>query len=537
MFAVLLLARALFPNPLAQIEPTPRLILVLAIDQMRFNYLTRFDDLYKGGLRTLVDEGAVFTNARYRNASTWTGPGHSIILSGRHPSSSGIIFNQWWDEFLGREVDVVRDPFHEIVGGSGGGSSPANFVGFTLGDVLKRSSPESKVVGVSLKDDAAVLMAGPQADAAYWYEGRLGRFVTSTYYMEELPAWLEDWNRTRGADSYTGRQWTRVIEDESVYEAYAGPDEVEGEWREGVFPHVFPEDGSVADFYLELGQMPFADDMTLDVALEVMLADDLGADEYVDILAIGLSGTDRVGHRYGPQSQEVMDQLLRVDSLLGEVFLRIDQQVGMENVFVVMTADHGVQPLAATLQPEGIDARHVNSSVLREAIDAQLEQRFGDASGFISQVRRFGDGIYLNTALIADRGAARSDVERIIIEALMGTGLVAAVYTREELVGDERSEDPYIDLYRHSFFSSRSPHLSIRLKPNVYMDNRPTGTGHGTPYDYDRHVPIILMGPGVQPGTYADDSGPEDIAPTLARMLGLEYPIEPDARILSEALR
>ena len=121
--------------------------------------------------------------------------------------------------------------------------------------------------------------------------------MTSTYYMEALPAWLEDWNRTRGADSYAGRRWTRIIEDESVYEAYAGPDEVEGEWREGVFPHVFPENGSVTDFYIELGQMPFADDMTLDVSLEAMLADDLGADEYVDILAIGLSGTDRVGHR------------------------------------------------------------------------------------------------------------------------------------------------------------------------------------------------------------------------------------------------
>ena len=519
------------------IRQRPKLILVLAIDQMRFDYLARFDDLYQGGLRTLIDEGAVFTNARYRYASTWTGPGHAVILSGRYPSSSGIVFNQWYDRFLGREIDVVRDPFHDVVPGSGVGSSPVNFIGSTLGDVLKQSSPESKVVGVSLKDDAAVLMAGPQADAAYWYDVRLGEFVSSTYYMDEAPRWLVDWNVTRGADSYSGRQWTRLIEDVSVYESYAGPDVAPGERMDSAFPHLFEESGSDADFYFELGQTPFADEMTLDVALEVMAGHEMGTDEYTDILAIGFSGTDRVGHRYGPGSQELLDQLLRLDSYLEQLFVWIDEKIGMESVLVVTTADHGVQPLAETLQAEGIDAHHASSSVFREAVDAGLRQRFNDSSDFVSQVRRYGDGVYLNAPLIADRGLARSEVEQVIITALMETGLVAAIYTQEELVGNQRSGDSYIDLYRNSFFSSRSPHLSIRLNPNVYMDDFPTGTGHGTPYDYDRHVPIVLMGPGVTGGSYSDDSGPSDIAPTLAEILGLDYPKEPDARILSEALQ
>ena len=520
-----------------EIRQGPKLILVLAIDQMRFDYLTRFDDLYEGGLRTLIDEGAVFSNARYRHAGTWTGPGHAVILSGRHPSNSGIVFNQWYDSLLEREANVVEDRFYELLGGSGFGASPANFIGFTVGDVLKRSSPESKVVGVSLKDDAAILMAGRFPDAAYWYDDQLGKFVTSTYYMDELPEWVSDWNRDKGADSYAEREWTRLLEDDSLYESHAGPDAVHGEWTDAVFPHRFQEDASKEAFYSELGWTPFADEMTLDVSLEAIGAHDLGADEYTDILAIGFSGPDRVGHRYGPRSQEVMDGLLRLDSYLKELLVRIDEEIGMESVVVVMTADHGVLPLIETLQAEGFDARRANPSVFRSAVDAALDESFGDATGFVSQVRRYGDGIYLNTALISDRGAAVSEVERVVGEALMKTGLVAATYTQEELVADEDSEDPYIDLYRNSFFLSRSPHISIRLKPYVYMENFSTGTGHGTAYDYDRHVPIVLMGAVIRPGTYGLDSGPEDIAPTLAQILGLEYPREPDARILSEALR
>ncbi len=515
----------------------PQLVLVLAIDQMRFDYLTRFDDLYEGGLRTLIDEGAVFTNASYRHAGTWTGPGHAVILSGRHPSSSGIVFNQWYDSLLERDTNVVEDTFYELLGGSGPGASPANFIGFTVGDVLKRSNPESKVVGVSLKDDAAILLAGRSPDAAYWYDERLGKFVTSTYYMEEVPAWLADWNRDRGADSYAGKEWTRLLEDDSIYENHAGPDAAPGEWRDAVFPHRLPEDGSTEEFYSEIGWTPFADEMTLDVSLEAMVAHELGSDEHTDILAIGFSGPDRVGHRYGPGSQEVLDGLLRLDAFLKELFDRIDEQIGMESVVVAMTADHGVLPLVESLQGEGLDARRANASAFRNAVDAALSESFGDSSGFVSQVRRYGDGIYLNTALIANRGLVRSEVEQVIVEALMKTGLVAAVYTEKELVAVDPSEDPYIDLYRNSFFSSRSPHLSIRLAPYVYMDNFSTGTGHGTPYDYDRHVPIVLMGSPVQPGTFPLESGPEDIAPTLARILELEYPREPDARILSEALR
>ena len=231
-----------------------------------------------------------------------------------------------------------------------------------------------------------------------------------------------------------------------------------------------------------------------------------------------------------------MDQLLRLDRVLENLFAEIDRSVGLEETLIVLTADHGSLPLIETLQARGVDARRIDPAILRDAVEGGLREGFGNATGFLAS---FGTrGIYLDAGAIADRGARRSDVEQVIIDALTSTGIVAAVYTQAQLAGDAGSEDPYIDLYRNGFFSSRSPHLSVRINPYIYLSSEFSGgTGHGTPYDYDRHIPIVLMGPGVRPGTFPAASGPEDIAPTLARILGLEYPREPDARILTEALR
>jgi len=519
-----------------QSEPEPRLILVLAIDQMRFDYLSRFDDLYEGGLRTLLDEGAVFTNARYRHAVTETGPGHAVILSGRHPRNSGIIGNAWFDSFLGRSVNVVDDPFQQPLGGAGRSASPVNLVGFTLGDALKRISPGSKVVSVSLKDRAAILMAGRRGDAAYWYETAGGQFITSTYYMDAAESWLERWNQAHVADQYAGKQWTRLLPDLSVYERYAGPDDVEGERDriDTVFPHDIRGHPPEPRFYDDLRRTPFADAMTLEVALGAMEAHGVGTDRTTDILAIGFSATDIIGHTYGADSQEVMDHLLRLDLLLGELFDEIDDRVGLANTVVVLTADHGSMPLVENLRASGINARRVDTRLFLDAVNSALEAGFDDASGIVSS---FGNGVYLDTARVRERGISRFEVEETVIEALMDTGLVAAVYTQAQLLSDDPSNDPYLRLYRNSFFSSRSPHLSIRFKEHLYLGPYIGGTGHGSPYDYDRHVPIVLMGPQIRPGSYPKEAGPTDIAPTLAAILGLEYPREPDARILSEALR
>jgi predicted AlkP superfamily pyrophosphatase or phosphodiesterase len=299
-----------------------KLILVISVDQLRYDYLTRFGPLFRSGFQSLLKDGAVYSNANYRHANTETGPGHSVILSGRHGSHSGIIANGWYDSFLKKWVNVIDDPLQKPVGGKGRSASPANFIGFTVGDVLKSKFPDTRVVGVSLKDRSAILMAGKLGDAAYWYERSEGNFITSTYYMKQPPAWLEAWNSRRFPDQYFGKKWTRLLPDIQTYEKFAGPDAVDGEWdwKDTVFPHKIRGTAHDPSFYEDFLRTPFADEMCLNVALEAMKAHQIGEHSSPDILAISFSATDYIGHTYGPDSQESMDQILRLDQLLGKLF-------------------------------------------------------------------------------------------------------------------------------------------------------------------------------------------------------------------------
>ena len=512
-----------------------KLILVLSIDQMRFDYLTRFAPLYKGGLKMLLDRGAVFTEANYRHSATETGPGHSVILTGRHPSHSGIVANEWYDAYLHKFVNVVDDPVQTPLGGEGRSASPVNAISFTIGDVLKTKNRQSRVVGVSLKDRSAILMAGRRGDAAYWYETAGGNFITSTYYMSEAPRWLLTWNSRHVADEYAGRMWTRLLPDTALYQRYAGPDNVDGEWdrKDTVFPHAIRGKPPQRLFYDDLRRTPFADEMTLSVALEAMKAHQLGEDSNTDIFAIGFSATDIVGHTYGADSQETMDQLLRLDLVLEKLFKEIDSKVGLDNTLVVLTADHGSLPLVENLKAKGIDAQRANPNVLSNAVKQALAQRFPGADNFVLFE---APDFYFDEDAMRAHNIKRKDLEDAAIPALLRTGLVEKVYTRDDLSGTASSSDPFLPLFQNAFYAPRSPHLTVLLKKYLYLSSLVGGTGHGTAYDYDRHVPIVFMGAGVKPGAYKEACGPEDIAPTLALMLGLEFPREQDSRLLTEML-
>jgi predicted AlkP superfamily pyrophosphatase or phosphodiesterase len=514
----------------------PKLVLVLSIDQMRFDYLTRFAPLYKGGLRLLLDRGAVFTNANYRHSATETGPGHSVILSGRHPSHSGIVANEWYDAFLGKAVNVVDDPVQIPIGGSGRSASPVNALSFTIGDVLKAKSPQSHVVAVSLKDRSAILMGGRRADAAYWYETAGGNFITSSFYTAQAPAWLVALNNRHMADAHAGQMWTRLISDTTIYERIAGRDAIEGEWdrKDIVFPHMIRGKPLETIFYDDLRRTPFADEMTLDVALEAVKAHHIGEDDVTDILAIGFSATDIIGHTYGADSQEIMDQLLRLDLVLDRLFKEVDAKAGLANSLVVLTADHGSLPLVENLQAKGLDAKRAAPAVLQNAVEQALTKTF---PGVENLVRYYSaPDFYLDEDVIRRRSLNRKQVESTAIKALLATGLVAKVYTADDLRSTQPSSDPYLRLFQNAFYEPRSPQLNVLLKQYVYLSGLPGGTGHGTAYDYDRHVPIVFMGSVVKPGLYNDLCGPEDIAPTLGLMLGLELPREQDSRFLREML-
>lgn len=514
----------------------PRLVLAVSIDQLRADYLTRLGAQFTGGLRRLLDNGAVFTEARYRHACTETGPGHSVILSGRSPRHSGIVANSWWDDALGRRVNVVDDPNVTVLGGQARAASPAYFNGFTLGDALKKATPGARVVGVSFKDRAAILTSGPRADAAYWM-GAEGRFVTSSYYTSEVPAWLTAWNARRVVDTYAGRAWERLLADTALYERLAGVDAVAGEAdrKDTVFPHRPPAAPPAREFYDFIWRTPFADEILLDFALEAAARHELGTRGVTDLLAVGFSATDVIGHNYGPDSQEAMDQLLRLDRILGRLFEALEARVGADQLLVVLTADHGVQPLVEIAAARGLaTARRVLPDVFSEAALSQaLRARFAGASGLIAAADE--SGVYLNLSAIAAAGLHRADVEQEVARALLATGHVAAVYTHAQLAGDAPAGDPYFPLYARALFAPRSPHVIPRLHEGVYVDSRPGGTGHGGPSDAERHVPIVFMGAGVKPGRHAEAVGPEDIAWSLGRLLGLDYPKQ-DAEVDLAAL-
>lgn len=520
----------------------PRLLLVISIDQMRYDYLDRFGKLFRGGFRTLLSSSAHFLNTRYRHANCETGPGHAVILSGQHGSHTGMIANSWYDQLLGKSVNLVDDPVHAPVGGKGRGASPHYFLGFTLGDVLKSKSPKSKVVGVSLKDRAAILMAGRRADAAYWYETAEGRFISSTYYMQQLPDWLLRWNEQKYPDRYAGRSWTRLIPNQGLYDRYAGPDAVEGEWdrKDIVFPHKLYSAPPDKEFYDSLRRTPFADELTLDVAVQALAGHQLGQDEHTDILAVGFSATDIVGHTYGPDSHEMMDQLLRLDLVLDQLLFAVNRSVGLKNTMVVLTADHGSQPLIETLIARGQPGRRVRPKELNDLFDRAFAQRFPGVKNLMAYYDP--PNFYLNEKVLREHNLTVEEVSAVVIEVLGASGLVTAVYTQSDLargtagLGAETGGDPYRDLFQNSYFGPRSGHVVARMKPYVYVDDRPGGTGHGMPYDYDRHVPLFFMNSTIKPGKYSQACGPEDIAPTLARFLGLDFPLEYDSRLLTEIL-
>jgi hypothetical protein len=513
----------------------PKLLLFVSVDQMRSEYLERMAPLFQSGFKRLIDHGAVFTNSFYRHANTETGPGHALLLSGRHARDNGIVANEWWDRLLRRDVNVVEDPTVVAVGVKGRGRSPANFIGQTIGDRLKKASPGSKVVGVAGKDRSAILMSGPRADAAYWFDS--GRFVTSSYYMKTAPAWLDAWNAQAKFDAFAGRTWTRLLPDLALYEKYAGPDAVEGEFdrKDTVFPHQIRGAAGTAELYENVRRTPYADELTLEVALQALDAYELGRDDATDLLAVGFSGTDSIGHTYGPDSQEQMDQMLRLDRTLGRLFDEVEKRVGQGNFVLGLGADHGAMPLVEVLQKRGLPAqrlRHVDvDTPVRDALAAAFPGKTGLVAAF------YEPHFYLDLEAIARQGLKRADVERVIEKALLGTGYVARVYTAARLLDDPPADDPDFALFRNAFFEPRSPHLLVRLKPYLYLDDEyPGGTGHGGADEYDRHIVTAFLGPGIKPGRYAERCGPEEIAPTLSKILGLEYPLETGQRVLSEML-
>ncbi|MCD6077961.1 MAG: sulfatase-like hydrolase/transferase [Ramlibacter sp.] len=526
----------------AGVEPAPRpkLVVLFVIDGLPQRQVTAYrDQLAPDGFARFLDRGAWFGNAHYGYAFTVTAAGHATLLTGAYPHRTGIIGNDWRDVATGETVYCTGDTSATYIGNPTkplDGTSPRNLKVETVGDVLRGVEPRSRVIALSGKDRGAILPGGHRG-TAYMYMAGSGEFASSTYYMQRHPAWVEQWNAAKPADRYFKTEWKPLLP-ETAYarslpdrQSWFGP-------RGGALPMAM---GAAADtqpgpsFYAGLLPSPFADALTLDFARAAIAGEQLGADDAPDILSISLSGHDYVNHRWSAESRLSHDHFLHLDRMLQAFFADLDRTVGRDNYIAVLTADHGFMPAPETSQAQGLAAGRVSGSGLLAQVNTALEAKFG-----VPKLARSlsASAVLLDRTLLADRGLDLDAVAEVARDAAAAQPQVAAAYTRRELRTGSRAGGPLFDQMRLSWNAEVSGDVQLALKPYWMFGSSSSITTHGSPHPYDTHVPILMWGPRWVRAQAVDQRVEvADIAPTLARVLGIRAPAASQGRPLPIAGR
>jgi hypothetical protein len=532
-----------------------RLAVLVVFDQLRGDYLQRWDDLFvDGGFHRLDREGVWFQNCHYPYALTLTGPGHASLATGASPCKHGIIANEWFQRPDGevncaghvryervprapKKESAETDPKESKTEASRGQGTPERLLAPTLADALKEATGgRAKVVSLSMKDRSAVLPGGRRPDACYWFDTVDGQFVTSTYYRDAVHPWVADYNATRPADSWFGKQWTRLRPDLD-YEKFSGPDDVAGEdigYLQGrTFPHPFGmgllRPGKM--FYDAVYTSPVGNDILLGLVKRAIVAEKLGTRDVPDLLCISFSCNDPVGHVWGPDSQEVLDVTLRSDLIVKDLLQYLDANVGKGKYVLALSADHGVSPLPEVAAKQGKDAKRVIASDETRDINEFLETTFPKKASAMPVKKLLNESVYLNKEWVKAQGVEQTEVEEVLAAWLKKRPTYQTVYTRTQLVKGVPDDDKIGQMVRRSFHPDRSGDVMMVLKPYHIVWIRLKGTGHGTPYDYDTHVPLLLYGPGLNPGPRKDPVTPQSAVSVLARALGIKPPAMAEAPV------
>ena len=533
-----LLAAASGPAPKAQAPATatPRLLVTIVIDQMRFDYIDRYGGRWHAGLKRLVTEGAVFERAMYPYLNTVTCAGHATIGTGAFPYRHGIILNEWYRRDLGRRRQCTYDDSVASVPYASTAEPVSHSARRlrvpTLGERLRKGSPESRVISLSMKPRSAVMLAGRGATAVTWF-GDSNVWETSSAYstapLPEIQAFVAEnpvqrersvvWDRVRGVDEYLGS-------DVSSYErARSG-------WT-ATFPH--PLAGSKgtppARFFDLWERSPFSDAYVGRMAAALVRGFKLGQRDVVDHLAISFSAVDYVGHDFGPESHEVQDVLFRLDQTLGALFAVLDTAVGRDKYVVGVSADHGVSRIPEAMAAEGVDAGRVLNGTVQKVAEAAMQAAHGDGS-YVALVEY--TNVYLTEAA---RARAQKDPAFIAPLAAAVSKLpgVERVFAAANLADKRASADPIERASAFSHHPDESGDVVVVLKPNWIGTNSSAAT-HGSARWYDQHVPVIFMGAGIKPGRYSAGATPADLAPTLAATIGLPM-TDIDGKVLTDAIR
>ena len=536
-------------------ERPVRLVLQITVDQLRGDLIDRYSAGYgEGGFRRLLDEGAFYVDAHHRHANTETVVGHTTLATGTDPAVHGMVANVWLDRGSGKLTYNVEDADYPLVGEGGGvdasteidptqalastqGRSPRSIRTTTIGDEIALSiGPEAKVFGVSVKDRGAITLAG-HAGTAYWFSKSGGRMVTSTFYKDAYPDWVDAWNAKGVPASYADTSWELLAEPD----AYLFGDADDQEWEVDfpdygrTFPHPYgPADGKYFTTLLTLS--PAGDEITLDFAKTLMEAENIGADDVTDYLSISFSSTDYVGHFFGASSLEAEDNLHRLDRTLASLLSYVDETVGLDRTLVVLSADHGSSEAPAYLNSLGIGGSYFNFDDIdtTEAI-AALKAEFEVAEELVDQF--FQPYLYLNREAIEARGLDFSMVSRRVAEELRDFPGIAYAVSSDDLRAGAVAQTPVTEAVLANFNEDRSGDIYVVFEPQWFVaefDGKSVTGSHGSPWAYDTHVPVIWMGPGIELARIARRVETVDVAPTIAAYLGVRHPSGSRGRVMTE---
>jgi len=512
-------------------DQPPKLVVGIMVDQMRQEFLYRFQSKYgNGGFRRLMTEGFMLKNAHYNYAPTVTGPGHASVYTGTTPAIHGVIGNEWYDKELKKDVNCVEDPQHSAIGGSGenGDVSPWRMLSTTITDELELfTQKRAKVIGVSFKDRGAVLPAGHMPDGAYWYDGKSGKFITSTYYSTKLPDWLEKFNAQDLAGKYLAREWATLLPLNQYVES--GPDNTRYEKKLGdksqpIFPYDLKALRKPNDFSL-LYSTPFGNDYLTEMAKATLVGEKMGADEITDFLAISYSSTDALGHAVGPNAVEIEDMYIRLDRNIEDLLKTLDTRVGAGNYTVFLTADHGVADVAQYMKDNRIPAGYFDAAKIGDALNQHLQQYF-PGKKIVETIS--------NGQVFFDQEVFQSDPKASGVQLLIATELtinfllqqdgVANVYSENVIRQGQFNEAGVKGLVVRGYHSKRSGDVVVVLEPGWYGAGSVEGTTHGSPWTYDTHVPVVFFGKGIKKGSSVRYHSITDVAPTMSALLHIKFP-------------
>lgn len=535
----------------------PRLILQITVDQLRGDMpASVYDRLGEGGFRYLFENGIVYENAHHRHANTETVVGHATLATGADPADHGMVGNIWFDRELGRVVYNIEDDRYSLVGEGGAvdkdlemdptqklagtdGRSPATLLSTTFSDELALSTNgKAKIFGVSVKDRGAVTMAG-HAGKAFWFSKSNGEFVTSTYYYDAYPNWVNEWNREGLPQAYANTDWD-LMYDPSTY-TYGDFDDMPWETNFPGYGIVFPHPFGNADskyFTTLLTLSPAGDELTLAFAKELLIQEDLGQDEVSDYLSISFSSTDYVGHMFGPSSLESEDNLLRLDQTLSELLDFVDQQVGLTQTLIVLSSDHGAAEVPPQLNGFGIDAQYFEPDSLdRDRAIETLKARYGIAGELISGFNH--PYVYLNREVLQKHQLDADEVSRAIAQELMKFNGVAYAVPSIDLVEGKMPDTRLYQQILRNFNPKRSGDIYLVLEPHWIVndfDGLTVASTHGSPWRYDTFVPVIFAGNGLAAQRVFREVQTVDIALTLSKYLKIKAPSGATGAPLTEVL-